>query len=273
VHYVTTPQPTKSHFDFGNAFELYLIDQVLNTNYFKDSVSVFPSTAFKAIVTEEKPDIKQPTATTRYKALESEFKASNAKKYIINDVGETESYEALVKMAQSCLSDPVVRAMLSGSDYQESFFWTDAETGVKLKTRPDLSKKKKRIIFDVKTCADASPQGFARQAANLDYPIQAVCQIEGAKQTGYFDDCDGYFWLAVEKTPPYNYAIYEFQKSDIEDSYSLFRHLLKKAAKALPILEAYLKDQTAFVPSYGDAADNPHRILALDVPLWYRYSF
>lgn len=273
IHYATVQQETKPHFDFGNAFELYLIDQINGTDDFSQKVAVRDTMYWKRKVMEQKPDTKSPAATTLYKELKAAFEAANAGKYIIDDVGETESLEALQAMAHGCMSDQVVRGMLKNSDYQESFFWTDPETGVKLKTRPDLSKKKKQIIFDIKTCQDASPQAFARQAANLDYYLQAVCQIEGAIHTGYFEKCDGYFWLAVEKNPPYDWCIYEMQPQDIEAIYPLYKYLLNRGAVAIEHLRAYLNDPQHFIPSYGEGADNPHGIMTAEMPLWYRYSF
>jgi hypothetical protein len=273
IHWAITPQESKPHFDFGNAFELYLIDAINGSNDFDQKVAVRNTTEWKAKVIEEKPDIKNPTTTKVYKDVKLNFENDNSGKYIIDDVGETESLQALQEMVRGCLSDPVVRGMLKNSDYQESFFWTDPETNVKMKTRPDLSKKKKQIIFDIKTCLDASPQAFARQAANLDYYLQAVCQIEGAIHTGYFEKCEGYFWLAVEKKPPYDWCIYEMQPQDIEAIYAAYKYLLKRGSTAIEHLRSYLNDQDHFVPSYGENADNPHGIVTAEMPLWYRYSF
>jgi hypothetical protein len=273
IYHALTEQETKIHFDFGNAFELYLIDQVLGTDYFEREVAVKPTVEWTKLVLTKRPEIKSPTSTSEYKALSDAFMQENEGKYIINDIGEQNSLEALKTMASGCLTDPTVRAMLQNSDYQESFFWTDPKTGVKMKTRPDLSQKKKKVIFDIKTCNDASPQGFAKQVANFDYPIQAVCQIEGAINTGYFDECDGYFWLAVEKSPPYDWAIYEFQKQDIEDTYFYYNYLVRKGAEAIKQLRAYAEDSNTFIKSYGEQADNKHGILSLELPLWYRGSF
>lgn len=273
IHWAITPQESKPHFDFGNAFELYLVDQINGTDTFSNEVAIKPTQKWMEAVRQSKPDVKSPKLTTEYKALEAEFLANNSGKYIINDIGESESMEALKLMSEGCMSDPVVKAMLTGSDYQESFFWTDPKTGVQMRTRPDLSVKKKKVIFDIKTCKDASPKGFTSQVANFDYPIQAVCQIEGAIHTGYFDQCDGYFWLAVEKEPPYDWCIYEFQKQDIEDAYTFYNYLLRKGAQAINELRQYVEDPTHFVKSYGEAADNPHGIVSIEMPLWYRYSF
>jgi hypothetical protein len=273
IHYATTEQEKKLHFDFGNAFELYLVDQINGTNEFADKVAIKPTAEWKAQILAAKPNIKSPALTAEYKDIQADFVAKNANKYIIDDIGPTESMEALKAMADNCMKDPVVKAMLYNSDYQESFFWTDPETGVKMKTRPDLSVKKKKIIFDIKTCKDASPKGFTSQLANFDYPIQAICQIEGAIHTGYFDKCEGYFWLAVEKEPPYDWCIYELQQQDIEDYYTQYHYLLRKGARAIQELRQWLEDPEHFVKSYGENADNPHGIVSIEIPLWYRHSF
>jgi len=268
IDYLIRDQETKLHFDFGNAFEVYLVDQLTGSNKFDQEVAVMPTEAWKSQILNERPNIKNPGSTKEYQEWKAMFLEANFGKYIIPDVGETESFQALKEMAHGCMKDPVVKRMLEGSEYQQSFFWTDEETGLKLKTRPDLSKKKKQIIFDIKTTTDASPQGFARQVANMDYPLQAVMQIEGAINTGYFKECEGYFWLAVEKTPPYDWGLYELQKEDIEHFQDLYRFLIHRAVKAFELLAQMEAD--GFVPSYGETADNPYGILALEIPLWYR---
>jgi hypothetical protein len=78
------------------------------------------------------------------------------------------------------------------------------------------------------------------------------------------DTVDNYFWLVVEKCPPYNATIYEFQKSDIEYSFDEIEFLLSKLVKA--------KEQKLY-PGYTDRADNPFGILTADIPVWYKQAF
>jgi hypothetical protein len=247
----TTPKVRKSHFDFGNVFEIALLDYVNGTMEFFDKVIVFDP--------EERPEKEKGITSTINQNWKKEI--FNGDKYVIEKTG-SESMETLVEMLQSCARDAVIQKLLRNTEYQNSLFWECPESGLKLKARPDISKKHKNVIVDIKTTLDASPKGFAKQVANLDYPTQAMIQINGAVQTGLMEKVDVYYWLAVEKTPPYNAQIYEFDKNDwqfVDDRLNYHLKILKQAI-----------DENKFV-GYGQQADNSFGILTLELPMFYRF--
>jgi len=270
IYYVLHGSKGGSHFDFGNAFEIAVMDAVNGTNFFDKEVAVLASEEWERKALELNPDLVSPKASKGYKELKAKFEAENDSKYLINDVGDTESDWALQQMVKSCTNNEVISQLLKGTEYQVSLVWEDLETGLKLKTRPDVCKAKKNVVVDIKTCKDASPHGFARDAANLDYPLQACMQIDGAIQTGLMDTVDSYFWLAVEKTPPYNVALYEFQQEDIKFFMDTYRFYLDRCAKGLKELSELKDYDLSGLSSYGEQADNKFGILQLEIPLWYR---
>lgn len=250
-------QEDKPHFSFGNAFELALLDK----NEFANRVAIMPDSKFVADALAEKPDLKVPRSSVNYKAALSKWQDANQGKYVILDKGPTESYEAIELMLESCYQDSVIRRLIEGTEYQLSLFWTDPETGLRLKTRPDICKRKKNVVVNVKTTADGSPEAFSREMAKHDYPIQAAIEIEGCLQTGLMQSVDHYFWLVVEKVPPYCATIYEFAPKDIElytDQIHYYFHKIRQAQK-----------QNLW-PGYSDRADNQYGILTVEIPLWYR---
>lgn len=271
LYYLTKKEEKKSYFDFGNAFELAIMDRVNNTDYFEKEVCVFPDDLFINKALEEKPDLKSPRASKTYKALSDVFREKNVTRYIINDYGETESNESLNYMIDSCMNDSTIVKLLSNTEYQNSFFWKH-KTGVLCKTRPDVNKKKKNVLIDIKTCVDASPSGFSRQAANLDYYLQAIMQIDGAISSGAMKTVDNYFWLAVEKQPPYNACIYEFQKYDIEWMFDVYEDVMQRASDALKLLKNSQDVNFTHVRGYGEQSENEYGILTMDIPLYYKYN-
>lgn len=58
-----------------------------------------------------------------------------------------------------------------------------------------------RTVVDLKTCQDASPEGFRRAASNFSYHLQAAIYLQ---LTG----CQEYYWIAVESAAPYNVSVY-----------------------------------------------------------------
>ncbi len=248
----------KPHFSFGNAFELALLDHV----GFEKDVAIAQTEYWAAQVLKDRPDIKRPKQTKEYEAYESKFKFDNKSKlYEIPDVGD-QSFETIEQMLISCKQDATIQRLIEGTDYQTSIFWTDPETGIKLKTRPDMNKRKKNVIVNLKTTLDGSPEGFTKDLKKWDYPLQACVEISGCLRTGIMDKVDNYFWLVVEKVPPFNATIYEFQETDIMavmDSYDFLLSRIKKA-----------QEQNKY-PGYSDQADNEYGILQAKLPAWYKF--
>lgn len=246
----------KSHFDFGNAFEIALVEP----DNFEDKVAVFKESELIAEIMEAKPDTKSVRLTKPYKDGKKEFFEKNADKYIINDTGD-ESMETIEKMVESCYQDEVIQSLVKNLDYQVSGFWTDKESGLKLKTRPDVCHQEKNVIVDIKSTIDGSPKAFSRQLANLDYPFQACLQIKGCIASGMIDGLSNYYWLAVEKKIPFSATLYEFTPDDIQTCMHELEYVIGNVSRAI---------KQDFFPAYSNEADNELGILDAEIPLWYR---
>ena len=74
------------------------------------------------------------------------------------------------------------------------------------------------LIVDLKTTMDASPDAFARTAANFNYPLQAAYYVDGLQAAGIAspDAVTSFVFLVVEKTPPYGVAVYTLPEDAIE---------------------------------------------------------
>lgn len=254
--YESHEQESKSHFDFGNAFELALLDKV----GFEKEVAIEQTEAWEAAALISNPELKEPGMSKVYKELRDGFRIAHRGKYIVPDIGE-QSFMTIEKMLESCIKDSTIQKLISGTEYQLSLFWTHEETGLNLKTRPDICKRKKNVVVNLKTINDGSPKEFSRELAKYDYPIQAAVEIMGCLRTGLMTTVDNYFWLVVEKKPPFNATIYEFDKTDIMWAMDELDFILSRIKKA--------KEADLF-PGYSDRADNEHGILKADIPLYYK---
>lgn len=251
------PKSEGLHFDFGNAFELALLDKA----GFEKSVAIEQQEYWIALANEGRAEkYTNPRNSARYKAEVSKFESENIGKYIIPDKGK-QSFEAIEHMLTSCYSDPTIKKLIEGMEYQLSLFWTDEQTGLNLKTRPDICQRKKNVVVNLKTANDGSPKKFTRDLVDYDYPLQACVEISGCLATGLMSQVDNYFWLVVEKEAPYNATIYEFDKADIALCMDAYDYLLHKIAKA--------KEENVY-PGYTDEADNRHGILQANIPGYYK---
>lgn len=241
------------HLDFGNAFELALLDK----DNFQKEVAIEQDELWIEAALREDPKLTKPRGSKVYKSLADAFYASNANKYTISAAG----YSTIEHMLESCYRDAVIQKLISNTEYQLSLFWTDEESGLKMKTRPDICKRKKNSIINLKTAVDGSPKAFSKDMANYDYPLQACIEMTGCLATGLMDDVDNYFWLVVEKEPPFNATVYEFAKEDIAWCMDNLRYVINKTKRAI--------DEKMF-PGYSDQADNQFGIIQAQIPLYYK---
>lgn len=99
-------------------------------------------------------------------------------------------------------------------------------------------------IFDLKTTQDSSPDKFSRSAYSFGYHLQAAAY---RKMFGV----DDFFWLAIEKDPPFNVMIY------------------RQAQRAKDLSDEHLiKSIEAFIRWDGKPSSYEPGIMNLDLPGW-----
>jgi len=248
----------KSHLSFGNAFELALLD----TKEFAEKCIIREDDMWVSEARNAQPEISSENLrkSGTYQARKREFEKSINGRYPINDVGP-ESYETIERMIESCKKDAVINKLLQNVSYQLSLFWTDPETGIRLKTRPDICKIKTNSVVNLKTTKDGSPEAFSKDLANYSYPLQAVLEMRGCIATGLLDKIDYYFWLVPEKNEPYCATVYEFDKEDWGYNSMELDYLLGILKKA---------QEHNLWPGYSQRSENQYGILKAKIPLYYR---
>jgi hypothetical protein len=218
VHYKNKPKETKGHFDFGNACELYFIDQ----DAFYRDVAVFDdSEVCNELISTSS---KSPRATNVYKDWKAKFDKENEGKYIIPFDG-VDSFDVIVKCYELFKQHEFAQAVCSGN-YQDPFEWTDEKTGLKRYARTDIFNEPLNFITDLKT--DHSGD-FEKACNNMDYFLQAFDQIEGAVQSGKMMQVEHYYWLVITKTPPYAVDVYELDLDSllkVEEKYRSTLHTI-----------------------------------------------
>lgn len=171
-----------------------------------------------------------------------------------------DEWSFVVNVCTRASQDKFFTKVLNGGNVEDSFFWNCDETGLPLKTRPDLWKKGKSgvIVIDPKTTQDISE--FTKSVCNLDYPLQAAIQCDGIRAcTGM--DVSAYLYLAIEKEYPYDYCLYRLSEDDIEVGRRKYIHLLYKIKEVI---------ESGNIPSYGQQyGDFTSGVVDLTLPSWY----
>jgi exodeoxyribonuclease VIII len=124
-----------------------------------------------------------------------------------------EDLELVKSMSKSLMDDEFISKILgNGAQYEKSIFWQESTTGLMCKARPDIWHS--RFIVDLKTVRDASEKAFRWDIIEYGYDVQAAMIQDGIKAvTG--QEMEGFFFVVVEKTPPFAVGIYQLHADSI----------------------------------------------------------
>lgn len=126
---------------------------------------------------------------------------------------------------------PEVRLMQEGEKMQEvSAYHVDEETGVLVKTRPDVYNVKNKIIGDVKNMAKADFMSFQRDVGKFGYHVQdAIYSDVWSKGSGL--DVEAFFFIVFEKSEPPLVACYELDAPAVAEGHAIYRKALAQWAE------------------------------------------
>lgn len=115
-------------------------------------------------------------------------------------------------MQESIKSNKLILKMILGAQFEKSIFWTNEETGIDLKCRPDILRK--TMVIDLKTTKDASERAFTLDALHYGYHIQAAMIRDGLRSIDI--DINSFWYIVCEKSAPYPCALYKIDDESIE---------------------------------------------------------
>lgn len=91
-----------------------------------------------------------------------------------------EEWDELHRMREAVMAHPAARALMTGAPgvAEQSVYWRDPATGLLCRCRPDFWRRD-GIVVDLKTCDDASLDGFMRSIAKWRYHVQHPFYLDG----------------------------------------------------------------------------------------------
>jgi hypothetical protein len=81
-----------------------------------------------------------------------------------------------------------------------SLYWTDTDTGVRCRARPDQVTAD-ALVVDLKTTQNASADAFQRDAWKYRYHVQAAFYLDALRTLRH--PAESFVFIAVEKEAPY----------------------------------------------------------------------
>lgn len=155
--------------------------------------------------------------------------------------------EVVSRIRQKIEKHKVARGMLQTGDREWSGFAKCPMTGLGLRCRPDFMDRNVGIVMDVKTTTDARREVFNRKVQELDYDLAAWMYLHVASLVEG-TNFDQFYWLAVEKTPPFAIALHNAEYF-LEFGEFKFKQQIRRLVKCVEKNEW---------PSYQEEADFIH---------------
>lgn len=203
------------------------------------------------------PELNKRTNEGKAKALE--FAEKNAGKTILSAA----TYEQAEKAAEAILNNPDAAQLLKGGSAEQSYF-TELE-GVMVKCRPDYFSEKTGICVDLKTTSAGVGREFAKDAANLQYFLQAAFYLDVLNACGF--NATRFFFIVVN-TIDFRVGIFETQAPAIETGRRLYQ-----ARLALWKRDLELGAGAQITDAYERRANGEvSTIQRLEMPAWATYE-
>jgi hypothetical protein len=197
---------------------------------FKTTEAMQIGTAVHSFILEDGKDIVRGPENRRLKAWKEMEAETDAKGQTLLPEAK---YDLARDIADSVLFHPAGQRMAGPTTINEaSFFATDPDTGLKLKCRPDSYWDAKGVLYDVKTCLDASPSGVSKDVgpSGYNYAIQAAFYMHTLTQAGY--EANQFVFVNVEKSEPFAVSTNILSAEYLEWGKQQMHATLVKIAKA-----------------------------------------
>jgi hypothetical protein len=194
-------------------------------------------------------------AARRGKAWKT-FEAAHAGLTIL----KAEEADECTQMAKAVRQHPLAQPYLDGGIFEQAIYWTDPETGIYCKAKPDWVMPAVETVLDLKTARSIEGRRFGIEAARMGYHLQLAHYGNGCRHA--------YGWtpkrqllVAVEKAAPYDVAVFEVGPDEAyiaaQDVAELLRQL-KECTDAGRWPGRYTQEQALQLPAWitnGDDED------------------
>lgn len=201
---------SKSHLDVVAKSPLHYWSKYLDPNREPEAptAAMILGTATHSAVLE--PDLFPSQFTHMPEGLDRRTKVGKEAYEALQESGKTilslEDYQLCLAMRDAVHAHPIAKSLFQDGKAEQSFYCTETETGELVKCRPDWITGN-GVLVDLKTTDDASPDGFAKSAANFRYYVQAPYYMDILERL--YGEAPPYFiFAAVEKKRPHAVAVY-----------------------------------------------------------------
>lgn len=247
-HWAENPDDDKESavLTFGRAFHCAVLEPDVFTRTYVVLPGDAPQKPTAAMLNAKKPS---PESLQRQDWWRN-WMARNAGKVEL----KAADYDRAQRMADSVRAHPVAAGLLVGGEREVTFRWQDEETGIACKARADLYLAGE-YLMDLKSCRDASKEGWGRAVAAYSYDLQQAHYIEGIRRSG--DAIRWFVFLACESEAPYVCQPHLIGPKTEERGWNARQRAIRRQAQCL---------QTGKWGGYSD------ELIETEAPTWAFYN-
>lgn len=135
-------------------------------------------------------------------------------------------------MAESLARHPLVKAGILDGKVERSLIWKDAETGIWIKSRPDVIPNASGVVADLKTTTSVTDDALAKALGSYGYHMQASVVGMGLDAVlGLKMEAFALVW--VEKAEPFCVRVTQLTEDDLERGRRQVRAALRTMARCI----------------------------------------
>lgn len=143
-----------------------------------------------------------------------------------------EDLAVVTGMAESLARHPLVKAGILDGKVERSLIWKDAETGIWIKSRPDVIPNASGLVADLKSTTSVTDDALAKSMASFGYHMQAAVVGMALEQVlGLQMEDFALVW--VEKAEPFCVRVTTLTPEDLERGRRQVRAALRIMARCL----------------------------------------
>jgi len=171
-------------------------------------------------------------------------------------------FDIVRAIAGSIRAHPIAAEAFREGEAEVTLTWHEPETGVPCKARPDYLPSHQRWVVDLKTAQSANPRSWRDQAYRLGYHARAAWYLDAAEIV-LGRAPEEYWFVIVEKEPPYLVSVISFDREAVEWG--------RRANRKACALFARSMAENDW-PGYREPGQNHERAFRVSLPPWALYQ-
>jgi len=216
-NFVSVTSEKSDALSIGSLVHHALLDPIGITTKYIDNMEIINSL---------KTEYKAPTKSKEYAEAKAEYENKGL------TIIKHEDYKMALDLVRQALDCKEVRNIIESSEKEVAVFYKEPTTGLCLKVKLDVFSPVEKIILDVKTDRDATPDEFDKKIYNNGLYVQAAYYLYVTKNALNIN-LDKFGWIVLEKEEPYDVALRFCDTGSIDAGEEVFMHYLAKLADAI----------------------------------------